>query len=170
MCIDSSEAELKKAGKFKRHARYSEGHFHKKAYPHCSYAIWNSHTAPYLFPIASIFSILVCLKVYNSTVIIMSSKKGSTWWLLNPHSDLLGQAIQLDFFETTNKCLATVFLQSYPSNLFLQFVFQGHCFRAKSKSIIHTFFMHLSRVSKVRKYSQTVSIYTYLYIKCNRTI
>ena len=56
MFIDSSEAELKKAGKFKRHARYSEGHFHKKAYPHCSYAIWNSHTAPYLFPIASIFS------------------------------------------------------------------------------------------------------------------
>ena len=52
--------------------------------------------------------------------------------------------------------------QSYPSNLFLQFVFQGHCFRAKSKSIIHTFFMHLSRVSKVRKYSQTVSIYTYI--------
>ena len=126
MCIDSSEAELKKAGKFKRHARYSEGHFHKKAYPHCSYAIWNSHTAPYLFPIASIFSILVCLKVYNSTVIIMSSKKGSTWWLLNPHSDLLGQAIQLDFFETTNKCLATVFHRA---------THQTYSFNSSSKDI-----------------------------------
>ena len=101
MFIDSSEAELKKAGKFKRHARYSEGHFHKKAYPHCSYAIWNSHTAPYLFPIASIFSI----------VIIMSSKKGSTWWLLNPHSDLLGQAIQLDFLKPKTNVLPLCFTE-----------------------------------------------------------
>ena len=111
MFIDSSEAELKKAGKFKRHARYSEGHFHKKAYPHCSYAIWNSHTAPYSFPIASIFSILVCLKVYNNTVIIMSSKKGSTWWLLNPHSDLLGQAIQLDFLKPKTNVLPLCFTE-----------------------------------------------------------
>ena len=78
------------------------------------------------FQLLQFFSILVCLKVYNNTVIIMSSKKGSTWWLLNPHSDLLGQAIQLDFFETTNKCLATVFHRA---------THQTYSFNSSSKDI-----------------------------------
>ena len=83
-----------------------------------------------------------------ASICFQSQIKFKSGWVIDPASSM----------GILKASYSTVF-QSHPSNLCRQFVFQGHCFRAKSKSIIHTFFMHLSRVSKARKCSQTV-LYT----------